>query len=407
MTPVRAVLAVLVVSLSARLSAQSAAQSPTLPARPALDSGADTNSFAAYVLWGSRHIRLDPIAAANAFYWASRIDPTAPVPLYARAVALLISDPYRLVKWADEDSRVMRSPEIHAIDSLRYRAMTLNPFLHTALDQVLMDRYLAALIGNQTGGNDDASDEVADMEREMQSIQDPNLRGWLATTHGDGPGAVAAYHEQVRRHRRDPEARADLAYGFVLSGRLDSARAELEESIALARAQDTTHVVPVYESKEMREFQLGYLCELTGDTTAARTAYQSALTENLAFSPAHVRLGMLAIVAADTATAIREFQAAVDVRDDDAYAQLLLGYMDAASHKLDDAITHLARASALEPFWPQPVGALGRVQQAAGRHADALATFQHFLAIAPADSPLREDISRRVAALTAPPAPSP
>ena len=70
-------------TLSLSLAAQN------VPARPPLD-GADTNHAAAYYQYGLSVLAQDPFKAADAFYWASRIDPTWAQPLYAGRIAYLM-----------------------------------------------------------------------------------------------------------------------------------------------------------------------------------------------------------------------------------------------------------------------------------------------------------------------------
>ena len=59
--------------------------------RPRLPRGADTNAAAAYYRWGEPLVRfgLKLDSAEMALYWASRLDPTLPDPLYARAIVIL------------------------------------------------------------------------------------------------------------------------------------------------------------------------------------------------------------------------------------------------------------------------------------------------------------------------------
>src|SRR5688500_19144708 len=91
-------------SLSAALASFVLAAPPVLhaqaePRRPTLAATADTNDWSAYYDAGSRWVEADPKKAADAFYWASKLDPTRPEPFYGRRVALLLQDPRRLVRY--------------------------------------------------------------------------------------------------------------------------------------------------------------------------------------------------------------------------------------------------------------------------------------------------------------------
>src|SRR6266566_1894764 len=72
--------AVLLASLAASIlatlpPAALQAQSGKVPKRPNLEAGADTNFAPAYYEFGMREIERDPQKAADAFYWATRLDP--------------------------------------------------------------------------------------------------------------------------------------------------------------------------------------------------------------------------------------------------------------------------------------------------------------------------------------------
>src|SRR5207245_11359692 len=59
--------------------------------RPRLPRGADTNAATAYYRWGQPLVRfgLKLDSAEMALYWASRLDPAWPDPLYARGIVIL------------------------------------------------------------------------------------------------------------------------------------------------------------------------------------------------------------------------------------------------------------------------------------------------------------------------------
>src|SRR5437867_224215 len=82
--------AVVILATPAALPAQN------VPQRPSLDAGTDTNSAFDYYQYGMRNLTRFPQRAADAFYWASQLDPTWAQPLYARRIALLLSanDPF-------------------------------------------------------------------------------------------------------------------------------------------------------------------------------------------------------------------------------------------------------------------------------------------------------------------------
>jgi hypothetical protein len=75
------------------------------PRRPRLPVEADTNDARAYFQLGQEMLERRPAQAAEAFYWASQIDPAWADPVYGRYAALLMSNPRRLVRYADGGAR--------------------------------------------------------------------------------------------------------------------------------------------------------------------------------------------------------------------------------------------------------------------------------------------------------------
>src|SRR5204863_7794917 len=112
------------------------------PRRPRLPAGVDTNNARAYYDYGLAKLDRDPEDAADAFYWAIRINPTLADPYYARRSALLLSDKIRFQKYMEEDRRTLQSDEIKRIDSLYLVALTINPFVYRGLDARLFRTYL-------------------------------------------------------------------------------------------------------------------------------------------------------------------------------------------------------------------------------------------------------------------------
>src|SRR5207247_6068689 len=94
------------------------AQGGKVPKRPNLEEGADTNFAPAYYEFGMRKIERDPQKAADAFYWATRLDPAWAQPVYARRIALLMADPRLLVGYMRGNRRFLESKEARRIDSL-------------------------------------------------------------------------------------------------------------------------------------------------------------------------------------------------------------------------------------------------------------------------------------------------
>jgi Tfp pilus assembly protein PilF len=110
-------------------------------------------------------------------------------------------------------------------------------------------------------------------------------------------------------------------------------------------------------------------------------------------------LGLVALAAGDTATALSEFALAVDLRGDDAALRHTYGAVLASVGKHDEATEQLRRAIELEPYYAAPYVLAGRVAEAADRPAEAVGHYQAFLARAHARDPQLGHARARVAAL--------
>ncbi len=393
--------------LSCAVIRLAAAQTPsgathlTEPVRPHLLPGADTNSASAYYQLGLERLNRDPEVAAAAFYWASRIEPTYAPALYARHVAMLLSDPPMLEGWEENNPRTLRRPEIKTIDSLELRARILDPFVHPALDQMLIQRYIDWKIRESNGTPQSQGELDYEIRTWLNQVDDPGWRGFMTLTQGDFRASARWFNEQARRYPRSWRPHFYRAQALVLGGSADSAATEMRSAIRLAATRDTTAMWLVYESKEALQFSLGTILEQARDTAGARAAYEQALVENLGFWAAHIRLGQLAAAAHDTARALRELQAAVDTREDDYFARLSLSWMQAASNHLADAIPNLERASQLEPYAAEPWDLLGQIHDVLRHYPQALTAYNRFLALARQNDPERAIVTRRVAQLRA------
>jgi hypothetical protein len=109
------------------------------PPRPHLPIGVDTNDAQVYYDLGIAQLEREPKKAADAFFWAARLNPTGADAYYARRIALLLSDQRRLLRYWNGDRGTVQSDEIKRIDSLQLYALTINPFLSQRLDGRLLN----------------------------------------------------------------------------------------------------------------------------------------------------------------------------------------------------------------------------------------------------------------------------
>ena len=96
--------------------------------RPELAGNLDVNDPSSYYQHGVSILTRAPQSAADAFYWASRIDPAWADPLYARRIALLMADQRLFLRYLEGHRRTLQSEEVQQIDSLYGRALWINRF---------------------------------------------------------------------------------------------------------------------------------------------------------------------------------------------------------------------------------------------------------------------------------------
>ena len=395
-------LAVWLCSLSSALAAQN------VPKRPPL-SGADTNQAAAYYTYGLSMLEQDPQKAADAFYWAARIEPDWAQPLYAGRIAfLLAADDRFVIGYMDGERSFTRSKDAKHIDSLELRARMLDPFLERDLDKTLLMRYMRALFDEDQksfGGSDDRVQTQRFqyyLEKYWRTDAPPGRKAMVAVSEHRFPDALDAYRlalSQDRDHQAGiHEARARIFYAM---GNGDSARAEMTQAITSLRQKDAKELVWLYESKSVLEHFIGLTYERQNQIGPAREAYGRALQEDLSYYPAHMRLGSIALSAGDTATALSEMDLAAQIKEDEPVLQATYGTVLAQTGHIPEAAQHLHRAVELDPYYASPYYVLGRVDEFAGKPADAISDYRAYLGHTRAQDPRIADVQRRLADLAA------
>ena len=374
-----------------------------VPARPALWANADTNSAMAYFIKGTQDLERNPVQAAASFYWAHRLDPRNADALYGRRVALLLSDPSRLVRYMDGERGLIRSAEILAIDSLQLRALTMDPFLVHKFDKQLITQWLIRSLADEMSRGGGAPNMALAShwvnQYMMDARTDPYRKGWYAYAEGRYPAAIVEYEKALRRARNKGRLRTDLGRLHYLSGSYPQALEHFGAALEEFRKEDDREVVFVYESKALIEQSIGAVHEKAGDVAAAREAYGRALTEDLAYYPAHQRMGWLALAAGDTASAVSELALAADAAPNDGVVHMEHGIMLALARQGEASEAALRKATQVEPHFAAPWLVLARVLELGGK-PEALDAYRGFLARAPRDDAQRAAVEARLAELT-------
>jgi len=388
-------------SLSVSLFAQN------VPKRPLLD-GADTNQAAAYYSYGLSMLDQDPHKAAEAFYWAARIDPNWAQPLYAGRIAFLMgADDQFVIGYMDGNRNFTHSKDARRIDSLELRARMLDPFLPRDLDKDLQLRYMRALYDEDQksfGGMDDRARTLRFqyyVEHYWRTDASHGMKAQLAVSEHRYPDALDEYREALRDERdRQSEIHEARARVFLFMGNGDSARAEMTAAIAKLREKDVKDFVWLYESKAVLEHFIGLTYERQDQIAQAREAYGRALQEDLSYYPAHMRLGTIALSAGDTATALSEMDLAAQINNEEPGLQATYGTVLAQAGHIPEAQQHLHRAVELDPYYANPYYVLGRVDEYAGKSADAAGDYRAYLGHTRAQDPRIVEVQRRLAGLT-------
>jgi hypothetical protein len=369
------------------------------PRRPRFPVGVDTNNAQVYYDYGLEKLERDPDQAADAFYWAARINPTLADAYYARRCALLLSDKYRFQKYYEDDRRTIQSDEIKRIDSLYYYSLTINPFLYRKLDIRLFHSYIGNIADEIARRNNVTANEVQyELERWI-SHGPTSMRAWQAYGEGRFSDALSLYADAIKRARHKATLRADRGRLFFQINEADSALAELTQALDELRKTDKKDLVYVYESKALLEHSIGLVQDRLGNAAAAKEAFGRALEEDLSYFPAHVQLGYMALASKDTTTALSEMDLAVQIRGDDPTLRYIYGYALAASGKSKDAEVQLRKAIELDPVFATPYSVLGDVLDKQGRGAEALAQYKTFLTLASQQDLRRKDAEDRVRVL--------
>ncbi|MFI5281212.1 MAG: hypothetical protein ACHQU1_12015, partial [Gemmatimonadales bacterium] len=77
------------------------------PRRPRLSGDADTNDAVSYAQLGTERLERNPGVAADAFWWAARLDPLSAQVWYGQYQARLARDPSRYVRYVLREERTL------------------------------------------------------------------------------------------------------------------------------------------------------------------------------------------------------------------------------------------------------------------------------------------------------------
>jgi len=330
-------------------------------------------------------VKLD--SAEMALYWASRLDPAWPDPIYARAVGILGALRHDAFEtWLRTRSvravrRVGLAPrQVQLVDSLQRVAWARNPFLFTDLEFHRL-----------------APGRPGDLVR----------AGWLAFASRQFVRAESLFAVALRKHAGDVGLRIYRARALFYLGRWDGAVGELELARDTLQAWSRAELAALLPSTEMLDYAIGIARVQQDDFPAARAAFERALTANLGFYWAHARLSGAAISLGDTAIALAELDMAVQLEDHDPVLRLYYGSILHSMRRFEEAALQLRKAIELDPYYATLYYWLAAAYAAQGRTQEAIAEYRLFGDHAAQADPDRAAVARALAALGAPSPPGP
>lgn len=378
------------------------AHAQKVPERPKLPQGADTNDAQAYFRLGASLLTRNSRTAADAFYWASRIDPTLASPWYGRRVALLLADP-KLERYMRGERRAVQ--DLRGVDSLLLRALSLDPTMFREFDKPMLEHYyqesFSREIRRETGRLPNQVELSHYIDSWLQN-SDAWTRGWLAYGDRDFDTALRQYAIALKSARNKGAVAAERGRIFLMRGDADSAVAQLRYALEELRKREDKDEVVLYNSKALIEHALGRAFELRNQSDSAKEAYGRALQEDLAYYPAHVALASLALAQSDTAGALSEYELAVQLRGDEPRVRVIYGFALTANGKLDEAAEQFSKAAELEPYFAIPHRWLGQIAERRQQPDKAVEHYRRFLSLASTAHPLRQEVQARLQAVGAP-----
>jgi Tfp pilus assembly protein PilF len=375
----RALLAAAVLAALATTATTAAAQKKGRePERPRLPAGADTNDAESYHKYAMQR-DVPWKKSYDAEYWAYRIDPLQPAYLYAQWLSLWYK---QAPQWREEFRAgaefAVKSKEARELDSLFLQAQIQDPFVHL---------YNTVCY-------------VPDWITQVRSVV---TRAYVYYDVGCHTQAAATFDTALAKHPKRLGMRLDRARASYWVGHYGNAIKELRIVLDTLRARDQKKLVHAYESKEMLEYMLGATYARDGQYALAREAYGRALEEDLSFYMAHAHLADVARAQGDIATAVQEYETAVQLKPDAValrheYGRALL---DAQPRRNEDAEAQFRKAIELDPYFATSYFNLAVALDNQDKKAEAVEQYTAYLARAPRDD--AKPIARareRLAALT-------
>jgi tetratricopeptide (TPR) repeat protein len=326
------------------------------PIRPKLVATADTNDSRAYASLARASRK--PADAYAAFVWAHRLRPTRLDYLSEMVDALIAGQSQRwLRRYVSGHPEVRDSPLARQADSIRRVIVLRDPFF-----------------GLPPAKGSCSATPVRDLAAE-QLVE----RGFYALQTGCYYRAIAYLEEAAQRDSMLEHLLHLRAVAWHMVRRPAEAATDLQRAIVGVRRLQAQSIEQSLYSTAMLEYVLGMMHMRIGDAVSARGAFERALSEDLSFHTAHVRLGELAMGKGDLNAAIDAFSMATQIRPDDAFA--LGAYANAltAAKRYDEARAAYEQAIGLVPHYADYRFALAELLDRAGDAPSAVRAYRDYV----------------------------
>lgn len=362
-------------SLVPPLAAQKPAQEPR---RPKLAADADTNDPDAYYAYGQ--LRDVPWKKAfDAFHWAYRLDPKQTTSLYMKWQAMWgRQDPGWREEYRNGAEFVVKSKEAKQLEAMYEEAILRHPFVHL-------------------------TSSTCYLPSDYEEIDDVAFKAYLAYDLRCYQLANQKFAEALalKQHRKRLDLRVGRARALFAIHRYDSAITEIQVVLDSLRARDAKKLVHSYETKAVFEYMIGVAHVQRRDYAAAREAFGRALAEDLSLYWVHGWLADVAQAQGDTATALQEFDLAVQLKGDDPSLRYAYGSALLRARRYEPAAAEFRKAIELEPYFAASYLSLAIALDRLGRAREAVDAYNAYLARAPRSAVRQIQIAKERAAALA------
>lgn len=207
-------------------------------------------------------------------------------------------------------------------------------------------------------------------KRHPQSAEVRRIHGLVLAATKMHDASLASLREASRLNPRDERSRIAIADVLVASGKPDAARDSLRQTIR-----------DIPESGEA-QWQLGRVEQALGDADAVKSFERAAARPVVAgLARLYAIVGQAYHAQFDVDAAARAYRQRVQIAPNDRDAHFELAEVYRAQDKLDEALVEYLAAALLDPVNAKTLGMIGQVEAAAGRDEQAVVMLRRAVAI--------------------------